>query len=384
MTSLRIGSHATVADLEAWALRKDSLKLILSRRSRFGPFAEAVAIAQLYQASRAGLEISATCNYKLKDQDLRAPFSQNLGILNSLFGFALLDIAENVFDSRKSNIRDSLLEALWEGVRASNGIVGSGRYASVVCRDPDTPLPQPLRDISIAGGARAFPQRTTFSRLLRGAAKEMGIGPDLGTSEIENKLVTFLYESARNAHEHARTDTNFKALSGIRGIVIEKIRAETAESLRRRTGLPELLKQYISRAWRVSPGSLVSITVLDTGPGIHHRMPQRAGEGDFERLKRSFLPGESSKPRGVAHRGEGLSNIINALSSSVDFSPFLYVQSAELTAYVDFSLEYQRDASGDFPGWLELDHILSTSCGTALTLIWPMSISTHNQIPLDI
>ena len=388
MAKLRLRKNMTLADLTSWVGADDTLFAVL-REASFAFLAEPLAIAHLYQLYREGNQIDTEILYELPDleiidkpttpltvQDESGTPTSKLGVINTLFGLCLLDTtATIVAGSRRTEISDQLRTAVWKLLSSSRGLIGSGDYVAIVSRDPDMPLPPVLRETLRAAGTREFPYRLTFTNLLKTIGREMGIASDLTTSPLENALVTFLYEVAKNAHDHARTTSDGLSLSGIRGVIVQKLRGLSLDELRSRPAFPDQLKAYLSRAWSPSsaPGVLIAITVVDTGPGIHRRLESKAGESDWERLGRAFLPGESSKPQGVTGRGQGLHLVLDGFASCEKLRAFLFVRSANLLAYRDFTDQDFSAAHRDKPHALQpWDQEIPGGIGTALTVLWPV------------
>jgi len=387
VAELKLRKNMTLADLTAW-IGADEMLFAVAREASFAFLVEPLAIARLYQLHREGSRIDADILYELPDfavvdkpvtpltaEGSGTPTSK-LGIINTLFGLGLLDTAATILaGSPRTEISDQLRAAVWKLLSSSRGLIGSGDYVAIVSRDPDMPLPPVLRETLRTAGTREFPYRLTFTNLLKTIGREMGIASDLATSPLENALVTFLYEVAKNAHDHARTTSDGLALSGTRGVIVQNLRGLSLDELQSRPAFPDQLRAYLSRAWSPSsaPGVLIAITVVDTGPGIHRRLEPKAGESDWDRLGRAFLPGESSKPQGVVGRGQGLHLVLDGFASCEKLRAFLFVRSANLLAYRDFTDQNFSATHLDKPHALQpWDQEISGGTGTALTVVWPI------------
>ncbi|OGQ59900.1 MAG: hypothetical protein A3J24_11140 [Deltaproteobacteria bacterium RIFCSPLOWO2_02_FULL_53_8] len=196
---------------------------------------------------------------------------------------------------------------------------------------------------------------------MRTLAKQMGLIKCFGVSATEEALNTVLYETVRNSHEHARRD-----YPSFRGVVFRKLIFSNVEDLEGRSSLPTELKGYIRRIWKSFPQHkhmFASFAIADVGPGIHNTLPSKAGEAAWSRLNRAFNPGESRKPSGALSSGEGLPGVISAARR---LGAFLFVQSAELAGYRDFTLaEGEETLSPLVEG-------VPNTLGTSITILWPM------------
>jgi hypothetical protein len=126
---------------------------------------------------------------------------------------------------------------------------------------------------------------------------------------------------------------------------------------------------------------LAAVSIVDTGLGIHRTLPGKPGEGEWERLGRAFLPGESSKPIGIEGRGQGLNHVIDALTSCGTLRAFLQVRSANMLAYREFT---DPSVDGDTrPYALRRlgDNLQPDTSGSSLTLVWPV-LESPNQVEL--
>ena len=383
-TTVRLKQNTSFSDIAAWTASED-LCFILTRESGFELLVEPFALSRLYDLSRRGVRVSLEVLYDVPPLDsLAAGNVAGLGLLASLFGLALLQIAQSVtYGAGRRLITDQLRYAVWELVISSKGRLGSGDYVVILSRDPDMPLPAVLRDASRSADARAFPLRGPFATLLRTIGKEMGIATDIAAAPVEEALITFLYEVAKNAYDHGRFSHAGAALRGVRGIVIQKLRARSLEEFLTRRTLPLQLKTYLTRlAAPISGvGVLAAVSVVDTGLGIHRTLLGKPGESEWERLGRAFLPGESSKPIGIEGRGQGLNHVIDALTSCTALRAFLQVRSANMLAYRDFTDQSVGTDAGPYALRRLGDDLRTDTSGSSLTLVWPV-LESPNQVDL--
>lgn len=375
--TMRIPRDLSLGDLNAWAAEEgDVLTLQIHKRSGFSLFSEGPAIGKLYELCRAGIEIHVECLFEVPDLRQRRPSSVKLGLFNQPFGFALLLEASRVRDRRGDDIRERLLAELWREFQEARGFIGDGRRSFVLARDPDVPIPPCLRH----GDRRAFPYPRAFKQLLVQAGQAMG-AESFGQIDTDLRLVTFMYEALRNSFDHARGGLDDRALSGLRGMVIEKIRSLSVDELSRRQNVPAAVGEYVAHVWPsdAQQCTFMALTVFDVGPGIHHTLPARREEAAWRRLQRAFQHGESRKPSGIdITRGEGLPNLMEACHASNEAQAFLFVRTAELTGYRDFSLG-PDSAAAELQQWQAAS---PGPVGTSLSLLWPILPSTARQQPL--
>ena len=363
MEQISVGSATTLANVERWLDRPaPDVQIRLGRESRLLPFAEGPAtnvIAALKQNTR----IHVVTKFKIDfAQDL-----SDLGCLETPFGLQLLYNSTDVTDVRGLDCRTALLEAVWKKVLQKGGLLGSGDAQYIFFRDPDYVDPQCLR--GARGGRSVLPARQ-FNWVLKQAATALGAGKGFGDSNVEEHLLTFLYEATANANEHGAA-----AATGFRGIAVRKIIFHREEELTQRD-LPQSLLEYASRSWvsRVEPLVLISFTISDLGRGIQSTLAPIAGESERSRFLRAFLPGESCKPKGSdIARGQGLGKILYAASA---LKALIVLNSSSLLAYKDCSLA--DDGTGDL---LTIHpRNLLVPAGTSITMLWaPPRISPDQQ-----
>lgn len=380
LTDFKLPDNAS-SSLFSAAKINESPHFVLSRASGFSLLAEPAALSFIYCCHRKGDSPTADIQFTTPNLDeLDDSGAGKLGILNSLFGLALLDTALTIRDRAGQDIQNPLFSSLWDLIIARRGVLGAGDYTVFVSRDPSMPIPEILRDPARAGDRRVFPYRDTFAAVLSTVADEMGIATDLGLGSAEQALMTFLYEIARNAHEHGRTQ------EGMRGIIVQKFRALSRDELERRAVFPLEMRPYLTRVWspNTAKGVLIAITIVDTGPGIHRTLPSKPDESEWDRLCRALLPGESRKPTGLPGRGEGFSNVLQALRSCEALRAFLLVRSGDLLGYRDFTeRDEPNDDNADPYSLSEWPQKTRGAIGSSLTLLWPI-LEHADQRPLPL
>ncbi|MEX2374329.1 MAG: hypothetical protein WD942_01930 [Dehalococcoidia bacterium] len=375
MHRIPIGPRVGLSDLESWKTLDPVIEFTVSKNSGFQVFVEGVATSWLYQLVSEGtrIEIATTCNV-LQNPDA-GELSDGLSFFRSLFGSALIHMATVVRDDQGEVRTAALRELAWREITTGRGHIGSGALRCLVAREPDLPVPECLIESSRA----QFPSRRRFVSWLAECGRKLGAGQEFGATRTEESVATFLYEAARNSHEHGRHAPEFSRRSGIRGVIAQKIRVARQGELAGRTDLSPFLKDYFERAWAFREKDLlfVAFTVTDFGPGIHRSLPPIDGELPRECLARAFLPGESRKPSGSAlGRGEGLPKLLEAYRG---LKALLFVQAAELLTFADFSLlspssDISEVAWGDFP------ERHPNRIGTSLTLVWPVDTDRQGEL----
>lgn len=346
----------------------------ITRESAFSLLAEGVAIGKLHELWRSGTNLVVRTTFPIHVDTLfrRIPEVGGLGLLATAFGLALASKASSVLDSSGREVSDSLFSALWATVHKVGGVLPAGAKQYVLFRDPDYSIPQCLRE----DGRRTFPRLGRFRSLLARLGSEITYGKGLGASHAEAQLVTFLYEAALNSDEHASGSSG--AVQGIRGIIIEKTLYHRWAGLDDRPQVPDLIKPYIRRTWENTEGDLMfsSYTVADLGPGIHRTLPEKANESSWDRLNRALLPGESRKPRGSGLSvGQGFTQILRAAR---DLRAFLFIRSAEMSGFKDFSRPAEQIES-PLSRFAESMH----GCvGSSVSLLWPFPEISPDQMQL--
>jgi hypothetical protein len=354
-------------ELRSW--QGNSLVLRVQAESWFDPLTEGVALGKLGEIISDGSTVEVEWQQDLRSLRQMAPDRRSFGMFDSLFGLALVAASRSLFDASGSSIREQLLNELWAKVQSQRGVAGGDKKAALVFRDPDYPIPACLQTV-----ANRFPLRDRFRAAVFDETRKLGFS-DGPFSSSEEEAITFLYEAARNSYEHARVNLQKKAVSGIRGVMLEKIFFASKGEIGRRSGLPSLLQEYCLRASQTVAHRFLfmSYTVADLGPGIQHTLPSLQGEDPWSRLGRAFRSGESRKPRGSdIHLGEGLPSLAGAAKR---LRAFLFVRSAELAGYCDFSRADQSGLSLErYPDAENLG-----SVGTSLTLMWLVTPSGSDQ-----
>ena len=360
---ITIPERANLATVSGWF--GDPLTFRLTRDSSFGLLAEGVALGKLRELTKLGTRIRAECTFSLKDAVGEASVETHSEILTGLFGIALALAAESIKDASGQEIRSTLLDQLWRRVTDCGGKIGDGKRFILVSRDPSYPIPQ-----CMSGTTNRFPDRDEFRSTMSEIARAFG-QDTAAASPSEEEILTFIYESLRNVHEHARADLQGRAISGVRGVIFDKVITPNPREVARRRDLPGVVKRYMNRVLgdtrRIS--LFFAYTVVDLGPGIHRTLPGRANERDAERLDRAFRYGESRKPTGSdISLGQGLPHLIEA---SEALRAFLFVRSADIVAFFDFAQE-KVESIHQFRLRVWEEDLQVGAEGSALTLLWPL------------
>src|SRR5207245_2080261 len=133
-----------------------------------------------------------------------------------------------------------------------------------VIRDPDYSVPHCLRE----GDDKTFPFPNHFKSLMKRVGRGLGGGQEFGESLTEDEVITFLYEATRNCHDHARENLSHSAISGIRGLIVEKFIFQPREEFRNRAQIPPTISSYLERIWKARAFKqrlILAFTVTDLG-----------------------------------------------------------------------------------------------------------------------
>jgi hypothetical protein len=231
-----IQEHTSLNAIASWLQVKDErLVFCVSSESGFAPLTEGVSLGVLHDLARR----MPICTETTVTHDART--LERLPILESLFGIALVLSARFIKTPSQADVHNELATELWGHVLKGRGVVGKGNHTGLFFRDPDYWIPHHLRT-----GSASFPLRDQFRSALLAISRAQGF-PREQYSHTKDDAITFLYEAARNSHEHARVDTNECAIPGIRGILTERITLASPTELPswRDLGLP--LREYIQR-----------------------------------------------------------------------------------------------------------------------------------------
>jgi hypothetical protein len=364
--TINLKRETTLSDVAGW-LRDGAAEMtfIVWPNSDFTTAVEGVALTVLRELWASGRVIHVDCRFGVE----AAVRVQDLGLFDGLFGLCLAVVAKTIRSASSDQVRPALLQRLWDRVRQGRGCIGHGKRLAIVSRDPDVPVPAILRT-----GSTHFPQRAHFAPVLQGVAHDMGFG-NFGLRKRtiltadEEAALTFLYETARNSHEHGRHDRDDRAVHGIRGTIIERLIFTSRGEVDARSTLPEWQRQYAARVWPRMERSkrIVAYTVVDLGSGIQNTLPPVVPEeSPWDRLNRAFRDGETRKPKGTdVEAGVGLYKVAQA---AMNLKALLVVKSGELLGFADFSVD--RHAGSPFlepwPEGLDVGH----QC-TSVTLMWP-------------
>lgn len=374
----QLGPETGLSEIRQWRTKPgERVSFILTRNAAFAPCVEAIALAKLVDIVDAGSRIFVTL--KNVEADLTSGdsvFRTCPPALYSVFGIQLAYVAESIADQTTPDIRPRLIELMWgeignrveskrAGTRKMSGTLVGGQKVSIICRDPDAPIPDCLRERDATARPSGEKFRDTYIRLVRDTAQQDGVRLPAGSPF----LTTFLYEAFANAHEHGRLRNTKKPVCFVRGILFERIGMHRSERAELRRALQGPIREYVLRmrnSDEYPSAGFLAVTIADVGLGIHNTLPERRSESTWARLNRAFKPGESSKSVGIdVQRGSGLDLILTACES---LKALLLVSSGGEIGYFDGSCKKHNaeDSLTRYPDWCE-----SKSCGTSLTLIFP-------------
>jgi hypothetical protein len=365
MSTLQLNEAISTDDISSWGRNERDLLLKATTNSGFAVFSEGVALGKVRELKKNRTHVKLCTTFPIQHQH-PVSGSSKFGFLGGLFGLSIMSAAESVTDSTGTNLREALLGSLWNHVQDSDGVVGDNKKRDIVFRDPDYSIPKCLRE----GTRKSFPLSQHFKVLLKRVGAEISTEKYFGASFLEDDVITFLYEAARNSHEHAREDAERKAIEGIRGISIEKYKFASAAEVDARQKVPPLVRKYFHRALESSRhGMFLAFSITDLGLGIHNTLPALPQETPWDRLNRAFLPGQSRKPTGSDfNRGLGLKKM---LDSARRLKAFLFVRSAELVGYIDFSVsDFYTAKSPVISPWPGSE---PGTAGTSVSMLWPIA-----------
>lgn len=361
-------------DIAGWSDHgEDAIEFVITPGSRFLLLAEGLAIGKLVDLRAGGARISVKLTFAVSSAESPWDSIRRADCLSGAFGLGLLLSAESVTDATQTPVKDALVAGFWNYVTSHRGIIGDGKRVTIIAREPNAPLAECL----IEKGPLDFPGPGTFVTLLETIARSLGAGQEFEFSETETTVSTFLYEAARNSWEHGR-ESDQGVVKGARGILVEKIAIMNDADLTARRDIPQFVQEYLQRVRNVRGRAkmfAVAFTVADYGRGIHQTLPAADGEDAWQRLLRAFERGESRKPRGNdLNWGQGLPNIVDVCRRPL--AAFLFVRSAELVGFADFSLERERSCLLS-----PLTSVPANGRGTSLSVLWVLAEpgATHDQ-----
>jgi hypothetical protein len=298
------------------------------------------------------------------------PIESKQELFHSLLGLRLLNAAASLLvGTQKENLGDTtklneIKSILWNQIRGNRGVIESGHHRYFISRDPDYIVPQELSP-SLTG---EFPAIEFFNDVISRHIVSM-VGTTGALEEYHYESIgSFVYEAARNAHEHGRHDVDGNLIPGYRGIVLERMRVGTDRVGTAPQGFDLEYEQYLQSfgGW-ARDKHFVGISVVDAGLGIHKTVKRIDGEKDDEVLDRAFQPSVSRKPQGDVGRGLGLTNILRSVKQC---QGFLSVHSAGLLTSTWYSnIPVNIDATHKLSTHTEK---INTDRGTTLTFVFPV------------
>ncbi len=359
---IRLNDGVSTDDISNWGRGSESLLLRATRNSKFATFCEGVALGKVSELGKNANHFKLFTTFHIFPSG-ETFVASDLGILGGLFGLSVVFAGASVIDPTGSELRTQLLGELWNRVQDADGLVGDAKKRCIVFRDPDYSIPKCLRE----GDRNSFPHPQLFKTVMKRIGAEIGTDENFGLSLTEDDVITFLYEAARNSHEHAREDLQRRAIHGIRGITVEKYIFGSSSEIER-ADIPPLVRKYFRQALDVSRRKIfLAFSVTDLGPGIQNTLPVLPSESAWDRLNRAFMPGQSRKPTGNdINRGLGLKKM---LDSARRLRAFVFVRSAELVGYLDFS-DSRRDPTSRLKMWPGAE---PGKAGTSVSMVWPIA-----------
>jgi hypothetical protein len=293
----------------------------------------------------------------------------------SLTALILVEAASKFLDSRGNDRRVEMLEVIEGSLTSQGGEFGFGKERSIVSLDRPA-APPTFRPFLHEGDH--FDRTGRRIGELRAALNLEEIDP-----RSQEAITTFAGELLENTLDHARYDLQGEPVGGLRFIQLRRHAITKQRGMDRLAVSEGRIRDYLLRLadddvrGSGDASQFVELTVADCGIGFPARLlgSEEIYEGpiaaEVELALKAMDPGESSKPKSVPGRGQGLRNALDA--------------AAELRGLVVFRagrLALIRDATVEPPpgqdGW-QVD-VLPYVSGTAVSLLLPWWRAAQHQI----
>lgn len=351
--------------VQSQAISTDQCNIEILKDGSCAPFEEGVLISYFDSICRQFKNTNISISFD--------PLEVDNEILFSLLGLRLLSSASSL-TIRQSRLTDGkelerVRAHIWGKVERNKGVIESGHHRYFVSRDSEYPMPQALSP-ALSG---KFPTIEPFMRVLSEHIDSiLGKSRTLEDDRLQS-IGSFVYEAAKNAHEHGRHDEQKKAINGYRGIFLERLRTGSDGLLPVAGSVAAEVQDYIESFGNWAKGkNFVGITVVDAGLGIHKTIPLANKAEDTQAFQTAFWPGVSRKPPAELGVGLGLTNILRAVKQC---SGYISVHSAGLLAsrwYSNIPISLD-DRVAFFPNVKKI----GLDRGTALTLVFPVDKPSH-------
>lgn len=346
------------------------LKLALTRLGEADLLGEGRLLQWLALAKRESKPISLRLDQDLPLVEDEPRHSAWISARDSLATLILIEHAERILDRKGKDRREELADVAWGNLQAKGGHVGFGRERSIVSIDrPEAPK-----------SFHPFHEKSEQFTQVRIALRELGALLQLhgiGESGLE-AATTFAGEVIENTREHAREDLSGSPIQGMRFVQLRR------HQITRQRGMAQLpiregrLRDYLNRVSEADElgnenvAQFAELTVADSGVGIPARLLDSEDvysgplAAETELTLRAMRPDESSKPKSVPGRGQGLRN---ALDAAAELHGIVVVRTGRLSLTRDTTEPAPRGQDG----W----HIDEAPLirGTAISMLlpwWPL------------
>lgn len=365
---ISIGQYTTVDDIRLhWANEQHAPVVFkLSSKSSFAFLAEGIATAKLYDFGRAGVEITVELSHDPMPADSEDMAGFEGHMLASIFGMELLYVSANVYikEHPEINLRKQYGNRIWSAIRNNKGALGRGKTRYLISSHM-YPIPEAIRE---SDDQTRFTSYEYFARKLR--EKIVSSLRYETLTNTESEVIKWLYENVENSFDHA-SKYDRETVKGYRGLIVQKVSDLRLPRLDRRRDLPDIIREYvrnqIDRVGYHAP-VLNVITVLDLGAGIHNTIPTtNCKESSEDKLHRALSDGTTRKKDTNKERtGYGLGDM---LSEARKLKALIYICSADLLFYYDFSDEPKKTIPGRVPKMVPLGAVEKNS-GTSVSIVW--------------
>lgn len=363
---IRIPDWTSIEDASSWDCQSgDAVEFRIKRDSGIQLLATGPAIAAVQRIRAKSSEITLRCEFEFPAGNVHSwAESKWPSLFLTLVGVSLLSSASHVIDSSGVDLALAPFDAMWNKILQTGGLVGDGKNQAIVSREFDSPIPEVVRSSQM----NSLPSRADFERLLAKIGQGVGAGTRFFGSLTEAAISSFLFETFRNAIEHAIPEEE-----GVWGVLIEKVALQSMRDIARRGQIPHFIRPYIERNSRSRNAFWICISVADFGCGIQNSLPPRSDESEWVRLNRAFERGVSRKPQsGSPNRGQGLANI---LDSAARLRACVFVASAGIAAMIATDETHRSWSQIEIPSGLN---------GTSVSILWPIAEGSPDQATLNL
>jgi anti-sigma regulatory factor (Ser/Thr protein kinase) len=363
---IRIPAWASIEDVAQWNCEaNDEVEFQVKRESGFKLFTTGAAISALQRIRSKASSITIHTKFAFPANIRTVSVNEWPSFFRTLVGVALLYAANRVIDVTGTDLSSVAFDVAWRQlILKTGGVIGDGQSQNLVCREFDSPIPEAVR----ASETNKIPSRKQFESVVAKLGGELVAGKSFFSSIAEAEVSGFLFETFRNAIEHAQPNQE-----GIWGISIEKLALQTRDEVVRREQIPDILREFVERRFEKRGGLWICVTVADYGLGIQNTLPPLHDEAEWPQLLRAFERGTSRKPKsGSPNRGQGLPNVIDEARR---LRACIFVNSTGLAALFDTTVVHSEWSQIAIPSGLR---------GTSISVFWPVTSLSPDQLTLGL